>query len=237
MAVMLTDVALPNTPRDAEKPARAYRGVAPEQRRAERQQRLLAAGLELFARQGYARTTIEQLCSEAKVTARHFYAIYPSREALLTDLYDRILQDLREAALVAIHAPEQSFEEKIPRAMQALITHYLADSRLARVGVLESVGVSAAMEKRRRAAIHDMAGVIEGFVNAMVSRGELPAHNYHLVCVALVGGINELLAEWLTVAEPPSIAQLSHEIIRIFYALIRGSAVMPPTLFTQETPS
>lgn len=221
----------------SEKPKRAYRGIAPEQRAAERQQRLLDAALELFARQGYARTTIEQLCSEAKVTARHFYALYPTREALLTDLYDRILHQLREAALLAIHAPGQSFEEKIPSAMQALITHYLADSRLARVGVLESVGVSAAMETRRRAAIHDMAGVIEGFVNAMVSRGELPEHNYHLVCVALVGGINELLAEWLTVDKPPSITELSNEIIRIFYALIRGSAALPPTLLTRDSSS
>ena len=89
----------------------------------------------------------------------------------------------------------------------------------------------------RRAAIHDMAGIIEGYVNTMVSRGELPAHNYHLVCVALVGGINELLAEWLTVPEPPSIALLSHEITRIFYALIRGSAVLPSTLLTQEFPT
>ena len=87
-----------------DKPTRAYRGIAPEQRALERKQRLLAAGLALFARQGYARTPIEQLCTEAKVTARHFYALFSSREALLTELYDRIISDLRTAVLLASSA-------------------------------------------------------------------------------------------------------------------------------------
>lgn len=209
------------------KPARAYRGIAPEQRALERQQRLLATALELFARQGYARTPIEQLCAEAKVTTRHFYALFASREALLTELYDRIISNLRDAVLLALSAPEESLEAKLPLAVQALIRHYLADARVARVGVLESVGVSAAMETRRRAAIHGIASLIEHYIDALVARGELPAHDYHLVSVAIVGGINELLAEWLTVAAPPSIEHLSHEVTRILYALIRGSAVLP----------
>lgn len=218
-----TGSALPT----ATKPARAYRGIAPEQRALERKQRLLETGLELFSRQGYARTPIEQLCAEAKVTTRHFYALFPSREALLTELYDRIISNLRNAVLLAISVPEGSLESRLPLAVQALITHYLADARIARVGVLESVGVSAAMETRRRAAIHDIAGIIENYIDVLVSRGELPAHDYHLVSVAIVGGINELLAEWLTVASPPSIEHLSHEVTRILYALIRGSAVLP----------
>lgn len=218
-----TGSALPT----ATKPARAYRGIAPEQRALERKQRLLETGLELFARQGYARTPIEQLCAEAKVTTRHFYALFASREALLTELYDRIISDLRNAVLLAISVPEGALESRLPLAVQALITHYLADARIARVGVLESVGVSAAMETRRRAAIHDIAGIIENYIDVLVSRGELPAHDYHLVSVAIVGGINELLAEWLTVASPPSIEHLSHEVTRILYALIRGSAVLP----------
>jgi len=44
------------------------------------------------------------------------------------------------------------------------------------------------------------------------------------VSVALVGGINELLAEWLMLENPPDIPELSEEIINILNALIRGAA-------------
>lgn len=207
-------------------PTRAYRGLAAEQRASERRARLLATALELFAHQGYAKTPIETLCAEAKVTARHFYQLFDSREALLEALYDDIIQELREAVLVAVSQPGLTRDEQIPLGVQAMVSHYLDDARRARVGVLEVVGVSAAMEQRRRAAIHDIAAILEGYMMSLVARGELPARNYHLISVALVGGINELLADWLTVPEPPTIAQLSAEVIDILNALIRGAASM-----------
>ena len=198
--------------------------MAAEQRAEERKARLLAAALELFARQGYGRTTIEALCSEAKVTARHFYQLFDSREAILRALYDNIIADLRAGVLKAMSAPELNLSEQIPLAVSAMVHHYQEDSRHARVGVLEVVGVSPQMEARRREAIHDMAGLIEAYLNNLVSKGELPKRNYHLVSVALVGGINELLAEWLMLENPPDIPELSEEIINILNALIRGAA-------------
>ena len=98
-------------------PTRAYGGVAAEQRAEERKARLLAAALELFARQGYGRTTIEALCSEAKVTARHFYQLFDSREAILRALYDNIIADLRAGVLKAMSAPELNLSEQIPLAV------------------------------------------------------------------------------------------------------------------------
>jgi AcrR family transcriptional regulator len=205
-------------------PTRAYGGVAAEQRAEERRERLLAAALELFARQGYSRTTIEALCSEAKVTARHFYQLFDSREAILRALYDNIIADLRAGVLKAMSAPELNLSEQIPLAVSAMVHHYLEDARHARVGVLEVVGVSPQMEARRREAIHDMAGLIEAYLGSLVERGDLPKRNYHLMSVALVGGINELLAEWLMLDNPPDIPELSEEIINILNALIRGAA-------------
>lgn len=205
-------------------PTRAYGGVAAEQRAEERKSRLLAAALELFARQGYARTTIEALCTEAKVTARHFYQLFDSREDILRALYDNIIADLRAGVLQAMSAPNLNLSEQIPLGVSAMVRHYLEDSRLARVGVLEVVGVSPQMEARRREAIHDMAGLIEAYLGSLVERGDLPQRNYHLISIALVGGINELLAEWLTLENPPDIPELSEEIITILNALIRGAA-------------
>lgn len=205
-------------------PSRAYRGASPTQRAEERRQRLLAAALELFARQGYARTPIETLCSEARVTARHFYQLFASREALLLALYNDLVDDLRQAVLAAIAVPGLSLDERIPLCVQAMVSHYLADARRARIGVLEVVGVSPAMEARRRAAIHDMAGLIEGYLQDLAARGELPARNYHLLCVAVTGGINELLAEWLTVPSPPDPASLGAEVTELLKTLLRGAA-------------
>ena len=70
--------------------ARAYGGVSPEQRRAERRARLLRAGLALFTSTGFAATKITELCTEAGVSTRNFYEEFGSKEDLLRELHDLI---------------------------------------------------------------------------------------------------------------------------------------------------
>lgn len=209
---------------------RAYRGQAPEKRAEERRERLLATALELFATQGYAKTPIEQLCNEARVTTRHFYALFSSREALLAALYDDIMTDLFNTASEAILHSKQPLAETISLSVRAVLLHYLEDSRKAQVGVLEVVSVSADMEKRRRGAIHQMARMVEQYLNALAADNLLPKRDYHLICIALIGGINELLAEWLTAAAPPTIDRLSDDVEFIIHALFRAAERdQPPT--------
>lgn len=207
---------------------RAYRGTTALAREAERRQRLLDTGLQLFAKQGYARTPIEQLCAEAKVTARHFYQLFGSREGLLQALYGELMHELGTALLSALSTPHANLREQLLVAVRALVTHYLADARRARIGVLEVVGVSAEMERLRRSAIHDMANLIAHYLQQLAAQGELPARDYQLISIAMVGGINELMADWLTTAEPVSIATLSLEISDFLTALMLGSHLLPP---------
>lgn len=206
---------------------RAYRGASAEEREAERRQRLLDTALTLFAEQGYARTPIEQLCAEAKVTARHFYQLFGSREGLLQALYAKLMQDLGAALLNALSKPQANIAEQLPLAVRTLVEHYLADNRRARIGVLEVVGVSPEMERLRRTAIHDMAQLIARYMQQLAAQGDLPNRDYHLTSIAIVGGINELMADWLTVAEPPSVTELSNEIIYFLTALMHGSYHLP----------
>ena len=207
---------------------RGYGGRSAAELHAERRARLLDAGLELFAQRGYARTSIETLCSAARVTTRHFYELFPSREALLVALYEQIVGEARQAVLAAFLAPEPDPKQRIHKGLNAFIRSYVEDARRARIGVLEAVGISPALEQRRREVIHEFAQIIRSYADSLVAAGLLPKRDFHLLSVALVGGINELLAEWLTVAEPPSIRVLTDEIALMLQALILGGQQLKP---------
>jgi AcrR family transcriptional regulator len=176
---------------------RVYAKKSAADRVLERQERLLQAGLQLFATQGYAHTTIEALCSEAKVTTRHFYQCFNGREALLVAVYDQMIEELQIGLLAAIQAEHQTIQEKIQQIIQALVTHYLTDTRRAQVGVLEVVGASPAVEQRRREVIHGIVDYVQLFLNKLMQEKQLPERNYYWLAVAMVGGINEMMAEWL----------------------------------------
>jgi AcrR family transcriptional regulator len=89
----------PRPPAAAGPSRRGYAGMTPEELDQERRRRLLDTALELFAKQGYAHTSIEQLCAQSRVTARYFYQLFSSREALLRALYDEIIARTRAATL------------------------------------------------------------------------------------------------------------------------------------------
>lgn len=206
---------------------RIYAQKNAEARVLERRERLFDAALELFATQGYAHSTIEALCSAAKVTTRHFYQIFPSREALLLALYNQMMEDLNTVLLTAIQAEHTSFPEKMQYVVETLVHHYLSDTRRARVGVLEVVGASPAIEQRRREVIHGIAGHLQRFLQSTSQQTETAPHHYHWLAVAVVGGINEVMAEWLMHPQL-SLEQLTQEILLIAHTLLRG-VVEPDT--------
>ncbi len=200
---------------------RVYRKKNPEDRVLERRERLMQAALQLFATQGYANTTIETLCSEAKVTTRHFYQVFSSREELLLAVYNQITEELQVSLFSAMVTERQGLQEKMQQVIQALVNNYLTDSRRAQIGVLEVVGASAIVEKRRREVIHGIAIHLEQFMDALAAENQLPQRNYHWLAVALVGGINELMAEWL-MNQSLSLEQLTDEIFYLINMFMAG---------------
>ena len=63
-------------------PTRRYSGQSADERDAARRKRLLAAATDFIGTQGYAATTVERICAEAKVSTRHFYQQFDNKESV-----------------------------------------------------------------------------------------------------------------------------------------------------------
>lgn len=182
---------------------RRIRGLDAEQRRAQRREQLLAAAFELFARDGYARTAIEQICQTAYVGTKAFYELFDSKEdcylALMLQSGDRI-KDQVVQALAEATADEP--EEQIMRRMVAAFTHALVDDpRVAVVGFRESWGISPAVEAQRKENRQWAANFIEAFW-----RSHQQADNnvdYRALAVATVGGLFESVTDFINHADLP----------------------------------
>ena len=73
---------------------------APRQRRSlENRERLKAAALRLFGRQGYAGTSIEEIAGHADLAVGGFYLHFRTKRQLLVALMDDLLQALSEVDL------------------------------------------------------------------------------------------------------------------------------------------
>jgi AcrR family transcriptional regulator len=175
---------------------RRYGGKTAEERRAERREKLLAAGLELFGTAGYAGTTIEALCAAAGLNPRYFYEEFGSREALLAAVYDHHVESVRARVLAALdEAPTPEPRVRLEAALRAFVRETLADERAARVNYFEIVGVSPALEARRREVLAAYAQLIGAEAEQMGMPA--PGGDRRLASVALVGAVDALMIDAL----------------------------------------
>ena len=173
---------------------RVYGGQSALARRAERRERLMAAGLDLFGTVGYANTSIERLCTAAAVSTRNFYEEFGGREALLVALHDRVLQRAAHAvtdSLVA--AAERPIGERIEAGFRAYVRTTAGDARWARLAYVEVIGVSPAVERNRALWRARWADVLVAEANRAVDRGEAEPREFGLTAIAIVGAVNELV--------------------------------------------
>jgi len=88
-------------------------------RKAELRQRLLRAALDLFARQGFFPTTIEQITEAADVAKGTFFNYFPTKEHVLAGFGDMQLARI-EAARAEARAGRRPAREVLHRLVHAL---------------------------------------------------------------------------------------------------------------------
>ncbi|MER7398446.1 TetR/AcrR family transcriptional regulator [Streptomyces sp. NPDC000151] len=182
----------------ARKPTRKYAGRPAAERRAERRERLLEAGLQLFgAGPGYRATSVTALCEEAGLSTRQFYEEFRNLEELLAALHAQVNGWGEEAAVAALAAAaERGVEERAAAAVRAYAEAVTDDPRRARVAFVEVVGVSPAFEQHRMARRAQWADLISAELTAAAARGEAAPRDYRLAATVFVAAVNGFLYEW-----------------------------------------
>jgi AcrR family transcriptional regulator len=201
---------------------RRYRGVAPAERRAQRRERFLEAGLELFGTQGYAGTSIRALSAAASLNSRYFYESFTSREDLLYHVYRRIVRELASRAAEAVAAAD-TVEAKARAGLRAGWTTLTDDPRKARVVALEAVGVSDRLERLRRDTRHALADLtVQGAMSVAPSDVKLRLDPV-LTARALMGGVVEVMADWINGDVDATVDEVVEHFTQLFTAAARAA--------------
>lgn len=181
----------------APEPVRPWRGISAEQRVGERRERLLAAGLEVFATRGFLASKVRDVCAEARLTERYFYESFADKEALLRAVADGIVADFVAAAAPSVALVATDFEAAAGGAARAVISSLTDDPRRARILFIEIVGVSPALEDRRRVLIGALVDVIRGAAATAFGPAARDSVEVELIARAVVGAAQELLIAYV----------------------------------------
>lgn len=186
-----------------------------EQRLADRRERLLSAGFILFADAGFPTTTIERLCSMARISNRSFYECFPSgRDELMRAVYDRCVAETITAVTEAVRSrPAAGLASRVETGIRAYIDFVTRDRRRARIMHLEARRAGDALIESRRRAVRTFTRLIEEYLSPLRPAA---SPDLHLLALGVLGAVQELLIEWVLSPQPPPIDRLTGTAVHIF---------------------
>ncbi len=196
---------------------RTYAGRTPDERRAERRQRLVDAGLQVFGTTRWDEAGIALLCATARVATRSFYEEFDSREALLLEVATAIVLEGADRLQAALAAAPATLEDKVRAGLTAYLMFLTEDPRRAHVAYGAVPAAGGLLSDRHRAS----TGFAELIAAQAAELGVAPrAVGNPLLALALTGAAGELLGYWAATTPPPDIEPILEELVALFLAAL-----------------
>ena len=197
---------------------RPYRGVSATDRRDQRRQRLIDAGLQLFGTRGVAAVGIVDVCGEAGLTKRYFYENFASIDALAEAVFEHVTGNL-----VAVVAP--AIEVGAGRDPRPALTVYaraiLSDPRVMRLLAVES---QTGPLKKYRDGFPTRA-VELWFAFTADEDASPPPQDMRLKAYGFIGAAQQIGLAWLDGHLPLTIDEVIDQLVDMFH---RISGIAPP---------
>ncbi|MEU7894668.1 TetR/AcrR family transcriptional regulator [Nonomuraea sp. NPDC049152] len=174
----------------------------------------MTAAYTLYAKPGFAATTIERLCSEARISNRAFYECFGGREELLQALHERCVEEALAAVSKALQDAPAQLDARIIAGISTYIGFTTSDWRRARIMHVEVRRSGDVLITSRQRAVESFARIVEDVTQPFSDDAPI---DRHLLTLGLIGALQELLIEWVLAEEPPSTDELVRTAVHIFH--------------------
>jgi AcrR family transcriptional regulator len=184
-------------------PARPYRGIPQDERRAQRRTQLITAGIAVYGERGFRQATVKAVCEAAGLTERYFYESFANSEELLIACFNAVTYAVLEEILAAARVAGPDAEDRSRAMLHAYFSALQREPRSARVFLVEIRGVSRAVDKAFDAALRAIGEAIGRIVDAP----EMAADP--LLQAGIVGGVIHIALRWIEDGYTPAIERVT----------------------------
>jgi AcrR family transcriptional regulator len=210
-------------------PTGRYGGKTAEERQAERRQRFLDAGLQLFGdTPGYRSTTVAALSEAAGLSTRQFYEEFRTLEDVLAALHLQVNHWAEEAVVAAVtDAGHLTLADRAAAIFRAYAANVTGDPRRVRITFVEIIGVSPRLEEQRLSRRARWVDLLCAEAAAAVERGEAAPRDYRIAATAFIGSVNGLLHDWNAGWVDATLDEVVDELVRQLLAILQPPGWCP----------
>ncbi len=181
--------------------------------------RILEAATGVFAKRGYAETTIDNIVAAAKASVGSFYGLFDGKEDCFLAAYDRLVGSARERIALAVSAGE-GWAEQTCLGLRELLEIFAAAPLDARVALIEVQTAGPQATARYNAVMDEVTGWLRRGREEYPLAAELPRTFEQ----AAVAGFAFFLQQRLLASEPLQVEALLAETLQMVIEPITGAA-------------
>lgn len=195
---------------------RPYRGVSADDRRAQRRERLLEAGLDVLGEHGIAGVTMTAVRRRAGLTDRYFYESFRDRDDFLLAMLAHSVQLVNTAVLRALETAADDTRSRVRAVLAAALTEMTDDPRQARAFREAAGDPSVRPHLNLALAAYAKAGAWE--LGGRRKRTKQDQARLEVAATVLVGGLANAVTSWLEGGLEITRAQLIDECTHLYVA-------------------
>lgn len=176
---------------------RDYAGRTLGERRAQRREALIEAGVVIFGDHGFRGATVKAICRQAGLTERYFYESFTNSEALFATVYKTLVGAIETEMRDAVEQAPAEAEAMSEAALRVYFTH-MARPRVARIVLIEIFGISAGIDRTYRATTLKFAQLTEDLTARLFDQSVVSAQGTtpRLLSMGLVGSTIHIAMYW-----------------------------------------
>lgn len=147
---------------------RTWRGESADERRQQRRERFLEAALTSFAKHGIAKTTMRDICAEARLTERYFYESFGSTEQAFDVVYASLKGELVQRVTQALLSAPKDIESLAREGLRAFYTFIQEDRRRGQIMLIDAVSANQSSLARSRLAMREYVALMDHLADDLV---------------------------------------------------------------------
>ncbi len=164
-------------------------------------QRILDAAIKVFSTKGYHDTKVDEIVAESQTSKGAVYFHFPSKQRIFLALVDEFA-GLLERKLMAAIEQEPDGVRRVNAALQMGLQTFGSYRNLAKIFLVQAVGLGQAFEQKRLQILDRFARVIKGYLDQAVEEGDIPPLDTEVAAYAWIGAINEVVIRWVHTGSP-----------------------------------
>jgi len=188
-----------NKPKNtSNKAGRIYGGLSLEDRKKQRREQFLQAGINVFGTSGFRSATVRSLCKEAKLTDRYFYESYGNLENLLKAVYEHCMTNLGKAILLAITNEYKNGDAA--SAITAGLNAYfltLEDPKIAQICMVELEGINPEINDLYYRYINGFSQMLIALARHAFPNIKFDACQQEILGISFIGAMRQSATNWL----------------------------------------